>query len=160
MTAVGSSERFDHPLIRALLIAVGFAVLIRTRFVLARDLRGPVASIDTGGAARDGVSMDVGWLYARIQQLCLQRIESDLLRNPRYAIARLLALFPDAVSLQRAATDSIKVDDLARAADQRARLAALAAQDVAPRLTRARLARFIVETGGITYTRFLLEHGT
>ena len=154
------ASSFDHPLIRALLIAVGFAVLIRTRFVLARDLRGPVASNDTGGAARDGVSMDVGWLYARIQQLCLQRIESDLLRNPRYAIARLLALFPDAVSLQRAATDSIKVDDLARAADQRARLAALAAQDVAPRLTRARLARFIVETGGITYTRFLLEHGT
>ncbi len=154
------ASSFDHPLMRALLIAVGFAVLIRTRFVLARDLRGPVASNDTGGAARDGVSMDVGWLYARIQQLCLQRIDSDLLRSPRYAIARLLALFPDAVSLQRAAADSIKVDDLARAADQRARLAALAAQDVAPRLTRARLARFIVETGGITYTRFLLEHGT
>lgn len=153
------ASNFDHPLLRALAIAVGFAVLIRSRFVLARDLRAPTAANGAGTPAREGVSIDLGWLYARIQQLCFQRIQGDLLRIPRYATARVLEMFPDIVSLQRTAADSIASGDPAKSAERQARLDALAAEDVAPGIVRARLARFIAQTGGIAYTRFVLEHG-
>lgn len=153
------ASNFDHPLLRALAIAVGFAVLIRSRFVLARDLRAPTAANGAGTPAREGVSIDLGWLYARIQQLCFQRVQGDLLRIPRYATARVLEMFPDIVSLQRTAADSIASGDPAKSAERQARLDALAAEDVAPGIVRARLARFIAQTGGIAHTRFLLEHG-
>lgn len=153
------ASSFDHPLLRAVALAIGFAVLIRSRFVLARDLRAPTAANGAGTPAREGVSIDLGWLYARIQQLCFQRIQGDLLRIPRYATARVLEMFPDIVSLQRTAADSIASGDPAKSAERQARLDALAAEDVAPGIVRARLARFIAQTGGIAYTRFLLEHG-
>lgn len=153
------ASSFDHPLLRALAIAVGFAVLIRSRFVLARDLRAPAATNGAGTPAREGVSIDLGWLYARFQQLCSQRIEADLLGIPRYATARLLGIFPDMVSLQRAAADSIASGDPAKSSERQARLDALAAEDIGPGIVRARLARFIAQTGGVAHTRFLLEHG-
>jgi hypothetical protein len=138
----------EHPLIRAGLVAAAFAVLMRTRLVLARDLR--------GGAG--GVGLDFGWLYARFQSLCYQRIERDLLRDPHYAVERLLQLFPDSAALERVATNAILAEDPSRTATLQARLDAIGADDLGPSLRRARLARFIVQTGGLDHARFLIEY--
>ncbi|MEO8083281.1 MAG: hypothetical protein ABI780_05620 [Ardenticatenales bacterium] len=162
------------PLLRALAFALGFAVLIRTRFVLARRLpaagpdgAGTAAAIAIDGAGdaplaaapRDGISIDLGWPYARLQAMCRQRIDRDLLRDGRYATARLLALYPDSEHLLRLAADSITTRDPSEAADLNARLDAARSSELGPGVVRARIARFIVDTGGYENTLFQIEHG-
>lgn len=177
------SSAVDHPLLRVFGIAVGFAILIRTRFVLARDLhgdwgrgggdgsgggggsgngegRGEGRGGDRGGDHGGGVSLDFGWLYGRFQQLCRQRIERDLLRSRRYATWRLLALYPDTESLRRLAAHVIRAQAPSAAEDLPARFAAICAEDLPDGIIRARIAHFIAETGGRRHTAFLIEHST
>lgn len=160
------------PLLRALGFALGFAVLIRTRFVIARRL--PAAATDaaepastlpgtddvpSGAARRDGMRLDLGWPYARLQQVCAQRIDRDLLRDDRYATARLLAFASDTAALEHIALDSIRQRDPSEANALHEQLEAIRAEDAADGLVRARIALFAAATGGPEHTRFVLKHG-
>lgn len=149
-TVMSYSASVDHPLFRAFAVAAGFAVLMRSRLVLARDLR--------GRAGGEGVGLDFGWLYGRCQMLCYQRIDRDLLQRPYYATERLLELFPEYAALERVANYAIETRDPSEAAELRARLDAIRSDDLGPSILRARIARFIVQTAGLDHARFLIEH--
>lgn len=146
--AVAGLAHASHPVLWGLAIATSFIVLLRTRFVLARDLRG-----ETGG---EGVSLDVGWLYGHVQQAWHQRIEAELLSNPRYATEQLLARCPDAASLEVAARYTAQSPSAPP--DLQDRLTAARAADVSPGLQRAHVARLIAESLDPAALRFLFDH--
>ncbi len=145
------SSSVDHPLLRTFVIAVGFAVLLRTRFVIARDL--------TSKADGEGISVNFGWLYSRVQQVCRQQIEQELMSQRRYGIHRLLDLYSDQESLHRIAVHSIQVCAPDRVGELRQILDDMGAEDVPDTVRRARMAQFVADTAGRKYVGFLVEHG-
>jgi hypothetical protein len=139
-----------HPVAWSLAVAVGFTVLIRTRFVLARDLRGH----ETGA----GAALDVGWPYGRLQHVCREGIDADLLRRPDYAARRLAEACPDTDALIRIAERAIAAGDPGEVDRWRARLDGILAEDAAPPIARARLARLAVATSSCDEIRLLIEN--
>lgn len=154
------ASAYDHPLLRAFGVAAGFAIVIRTRFYLARDLGGGDGGDGGGerGSGGGGISVDFGWLYTRFQHLCRQRIDRDLLRDRRYAIHRLLELNPDTASLVRLAVHTTELRADADPDVLRERLDALQAEDLPEGIVRARIAGYIVDTAGLEHAAFLIEH--
>lgn len=137
-----------HPLAWSFAIALGFIVLMRTRFVFARDLSG----LET----REGVSIDTGWVYGRFQRVCRQRIDDDLMRRPLYAAERLLSACPDTSALVGIVEQAIAGQDPAGAEETRRHLDAILAEGAPLALARARLAQLVVESLGVDDVRILV----
>jgi hypothetical protein len=87
-------------LLVALLVGLGATIAMRTRLVLARSVR--------GNQFCDDLSIDVGMLYGRFQQVALERIEAHLLRRREELAEHLLSRYPDARLLRGVAEWSIR----------------------------------------------------
>lgn len=148
--AVAYSSGPDHPLLRTLAVAVGFALVIRTRFVIARELDDP-----TG---RKGIQVDFGWPYARLQELARQGMTRELLHNRRFAVHAILRQRRDWDGLARLADEAIRLSGSDQAARLDAELREIAATSGSDAVARARAAALVVDATDHEDLLFLLEH--
>jgi len=140
----------DHPLLRTLAAAIGFAIVIRTRFVIARDLDDP-------GGGR-GIQIDFGWPYARLQALARHGISRELLHDRGFAIHAVLLRCPDTASLERFAAEALRVAEPSDAARLDAELREIREGRPLDAITRARIAALVVEVTQLGDLEFLLAH--
>ncbi len=144
-------------IVTILSVGVGFQAIIRTRFVLAKQIGG------TGGG---DISLNLGWLYDQFQNLCKTQIDMELMRGRRTAVTELVNRFATLRELYRVAQYTIIARATLSPDEEKARLAELdklfdpkAPDDFA----RASMALMILENGGQAYVDLLLseaERGT
>ncbi len=139
-------------LLLALGVGLGLPALIRTRFTIARQIGGE-------GEGNE-VSVNLGWLYDQFQVLCKTQIDLDLMKGRRSAVNRLLARFPSLQELHGLAAYTIEARETLAPKEEQTRnrqLETLASQQAPTDIARARIALFILETGGQAYVDYLLE---
>jgi hypothetical protein len=122
-------------------IGVGFQVLIRTHFTLARQLGG------TGG-----VSFNFGWLYDQFQRLCKTQIDRELMNSRLVAVEGLLERFPSLAELYSVALYTITTRTTLTAEERQGKLAELEelfGSQAPAYFVRANLALSILENGGL-----------
>lgn len=139
----------QHPILRPIAIALAFAVLIRTRFVLARPL--------DEGSASALCSLDLGWPYGRIQRLCHQQVRATLAPDAAGDVAALRRCYPSAGELRRVGRWAIERDaPSGSAAALQTELEELLAQDVPERLALDQAAEFVVSRSSPATLRLAL----
>jgi hypothetical protein len=128
----------QHPILRPIAIALAFAILIRTRFVLARPLEQ-----DSGSRL---CSLDLGWPYGRCQQVCREQIRAWIGPDRRSDIAALRQRYPSSAELRRVGRWALERDSArAEAARLTAELDRLLAEDVPERLALDQAAGLILD---------------
>jgi cell division protein FtsW (lipid II flippase) len=128
----------EHPILRPIAIAVAFAVVIRTRFVLARPLDHDSAS--------GSCSLDLGWPYGRFQRLCREQVRGYIGPDRRSDVAALRRRYPSAGELRRVGRWALERDaEAEEAAPLSAELDRLLAQDVPERLALDQAAELVIE---------------
>ncbi len=156
---IAYATTYDHPLLRAFGIALAFAIMTRTRFVIARRLASSTELNGADGGA-EGILVDFGWPYRRFQALVDKQIEGELLMIREYATSRLLDTHSTLESLRHLAEHTIDVSSqtIDQTDDLTADLKRLLSDQLPESLVRARIARFIATTGGPDHVRFVLDH--
>jgi hypothetical protein len=132
-------------------VGVGFQAIIRTRFVLAKQI---------GGNGGSDISLNLGWLYDQFQNLCKTQMDMELMRGRRTAVTELVNRFGTLRELYRVAQYTIIARATLSPDEEKARLAELdklfdpkAPDDFA----RASMALMILENGGQAYVDLLLS---
>ncbi len=137
-------------LMEFLIVAFGFQGIIRTRFVLAKQV----------GSDKDGeVAINLGWLYDQFSNLARRQIDLELMNNRRTAVTRLLHYYPTLAELYDIALYTITARETLTQAEEQTKLAELEKliDPKAPeQFAKASIALIILENGGQTYVDLLL----
>ena len=137
-------------LMEFLIVAFGFQGIIRTRFVLAKQV----------GSDKDGeVAVNLGWLYDQFSNLARRQIDLELMNNRRTAVTRLLHYYPTLAELYDIALYTITARETLTQAEEQTKLAELEKliDPKAPeQFAKASIALIILENGGQTYVDLLL----
>lgn len=138
-------------LMEFLLVAFGFQGIIRTRFVLAKQV----------GTDNDGeVAVNIGWLYDQFSNLARRQIDLELMNNRRTAVTRLLQYYPTLAELYDIALYTITARETLTAAEEENKLAELEKliDPKAPEhFAKTTVALMILENGGQSYVNLLLD---
>jgi hypothetical protein len=140
-------------ILQVLAVGVGFQALIRTRFVLAKQIGGP----DKNDAE---VSLNLGWLYDQFQHLCRTQIDLELMNNRRTAVTRLLEFYPSLAELYDIAWYTIISRATLSPDEEKARqdeLQKLIDPKAPENFARTNIALMILENGGQAYVELLLD---
>jgi hypothetical protein len=137
-------------LMEFLIVAFGFQGIIRTRFVLAKQV----------GTDKDGeVAVNLGWLYDQFSNLARRQIDLELMNNRRTAVTRLLQYYPTLAELYDIALYTITARETLTPEEEQTKLAELEKliDPKAPeQFAKASIALMILENGGQTYVDLLL----
>ncbi|RMH01251.1 MAG: hypothetical protein D6706_02245 [Chloroflexi bacterium] len=136
-----------------IVVGIGFQSLIRTRFVLAKQIGGD-------GTGESEVSVNLGWLYDQFQNLCRTQIDLELMNKRRTAVTRLLEYYPTLAELYDIAWYTIIARATLTPEQEKARLEQLEKliDPKAPEnFARASIALMILENGGPPYVNLLLH---
>lgn len=139
--------------LQVIAVGVGFQALIRTRFVLAKQIGGD-------GNGQGEVSLNLGWLYDQFQNLCRTQIDLELMNNRRTAVTRLLEYYPSLTQLYDIAWYTIIARATLTPEEEKTRLAELEKliDPKAPeQFARSSIALMILENGGQAYVDLLLD---
>lgn len=139
--------------LQVIAVGVGFQALIRTRFVLAKQIGGD-------GNGQGEVSLNLGWLYDQFQNLCRTQIDLELMNNRRTAVTRLLEYYPSLTQLYDIAWYTIIARATLTPEEEKSRLAELEKliDPKAPeQFARSSIALMILENGGQAYVDLLLD---
>ncbi|HRQ37186.1 MAG TPA: hypothetical protein PLD25_04630 [Chloroflexota bacterium] len=138
-------------LMEFLIVAFGFQGIIRTRFVLAKQV----------GADKDGeVAINLGWLYDQFSNLARRQIDLELMNNRRTAVTRLLHYYPTLRELYDIALYTITARETLTAEEEQAKLDELEKliDPKAPEhFAKTSIALMILENGGQSYVNLLLD---
>jgi hypothetical protein len=138
--------------LQVLAVGVGFQAIIRTRFVLAKQM----SKGHNGGE----ISLNLGWLYDQFQNLCRTQIDLELMNNRRTAVTRLIQYYPSLAQLYDTAWYTIIARATLTKEEEEERLAELERlmDPKAPEsFARASIALMILENGGQAYVDLLLD---
>ena len=143
-------------ILQVVAVGVGFQALIRTRFVLAKQIGGP----NTNDAE---VSLNLGWLYDQFQHLCRTQIDLELMKGRRTAVTRLLQVYPSLTELYDIAWYTIISRATLTPDEEKARqdeLQKLIDPKAPENFARTNVALMILENGGPAYVDLLLDQAT
>jgi hypothetical protein len=133
-----------------LAVGLGFQAIIRTRFVLAKQV----------GANNDGeVAVNLGWLYDQFSNLARRQIDLELMNNRRTAVIRLIQYYPTLAELYDIALYTITAREtftLAEEEAKRAELEKLIDPKAPEQFAKTSVALMILENGGQAYVDLLL----
>ncbi len=133
-----------------LAVGLGFQAIIRTRFVLAKQV----------GAGNGGeVAVNLGWLYDQFSNLARRQIDLELMNNRRTAVIRLLEYYPTLAELYDIALYTITARETLTAEEEQNRLAEMEKliDPKAPEhFAKTSVALMILENGGQAYVDLLL----
>ncbi|RME01429.1 MAG: hypothetical protein D6816_12305 [Bacteroidetes bacterium] len=138
--------------LQVILVGLGFQSLIRTKFVLAKQ----IGSKDGSGE----ISVNIGWLYDQFQNLCRTQIDLELMNNRRTAVTDLLLHYPSLTELYDIAYYTI----IARATlspseeeERLSRLEKLIDPSAPENFAKTSIALLILENGGPGYVNLLMD---
>ncbi len=138
-------------LMEFLIVAFGFQGIIRTRFVLAKQV----------GSDKDGeVAVNLGWLYDQFSNLARRQIDLELMNNRRTAVTRLLQYYPTLAELYDIALYTITARETLTSEEEQEKLDALEKliDPKAPEhFAKTSIALMILENGGQSYVNLLLD---
>jgi hypothetical protein len=138
--------------LQVITVGLGFQSLIRTRFVLAKQI---------GADGREGeVAVNLGWLYDQFQQLARTQIDLELMNNRRTAVSHLLHYYPTLAELYDIALYTITARETLSPEEEAQKVAELQRfmDPKAPEhFAKSSLALAILENGGQTYVNLLLN---
>ncbi|GIK56822.1 MAG: hypothetical protein HND44_08210 [Chloroflexi bacterium] len=138
-------------LMEFLIVAFGFQGIIRTRFVLAKQV----------GSDKDGeVAINLGWLYDQFSNLARRQIDLELMNNRRTAVTRLLHYYPTLAELYDIALYTITARETLTAEEEQQKLGELEKliDPKAPEhFAKTSIALMILENGGQSYVNLLLD---
>lgn len=138
-------------LMEFLIVAFGFQGIIRTRFVLAKQV----------GSDKDGeVAINLGWLYDQFSNLSRRQIDLELMNNRRTAVTRLLQYYPTLAELYDIALYTITARETLTPEEEQEKLDALEKliDPKAPEhFAKTSIALMILENGGQSYVNLLLD---
>lgn len=138
-------------LMEFLIVAFGFQGIIRTRFVLAKQV----------GSDKDGeVAINLGWLYDQFSNLARRQIDLELMNNRRTAVTRLLHYYPTLRELYDIALYTITARETLTAEEEQQKLDELEKliDPKAPEhFAKTSIALMILENGGQSYVNLLLD---
>lgn len=141
-----------NPVLLVLSVGIGFQALIRTRFILAKQVG--------GSGDKDGeVSLNLGWLYDQFQHLCRTQIDLELMNRRRTAVTRMLEYYPTLRELYEVARYTITARSTLSPDEEQTLLAELEKliNPAAPeQFAKASIALIILENGGLAYVDLLL----
>ena len=132
-------------------VGVGFQAIIRTRFILAKQI---------GGDGDGEVSVNVGWLYDQFQNLCRNQIDLELMNKRRTAVTLLLSNYPALAELYDIAWYTVIARATLSPEEEKAKLDKLQTllDPKAPeQFARTSIALMILENGGQGYVDLLLS---
>lgn len=138
-------------LIEFLVVAFGFQGIIRTRFVLAKQV----------GSNADGeVAVNMGWLYDQFSNLARRQIDLELMNNRRTAVTQLIQYYPTLAELYDIALYTITARETftpAEEEERRAELEKLIDPKAPEQFAKTSVALMILENGGQAYVDLLLN---
>lgn len=140
-----------NELLQILSVGVGFQALIRTKFVLAKQV---------GGSGESEVSVNFGWLYDQFQNLARTQIDLELMNRRRTAVTRLTTYYPTIAELYDVAWYTITARSTLTPMEEEAKLRELEKllEPSAPEnYAKSSLALMILENGGAAYVELLLD---
>jgi hypothetical protein len=133
-----------------LAVGLGFQAIIRTRFVLAKQV----------GADNSGeVALNLGWLYDQFSNLARRQIDLELMNNRRTAVIRMIQYYPTLAELYDIALYTITAREtftLAEEEAKRAELEKLIDPKAPEKFAKTSVALMILENGGQAYVDLLL----
>lgn len=142
-----------NQVLQVILVGFGFQSLIRTRFVLAKQI-GPSANDDKD------IAVNVGWIYDQFQTLCRTQIDLELMSNRRTAVTELIQHYPSLTELYDIAYYTVIARATLTAEEEETRLNQLEKliDPSAPEnLAKVNTALLILENGGPGYVNLLLD---
>lgn len=138
-------------LMQILAVSFGFQAIIRTRFVLAKQV----------GAQGDGeVAVNLGWLYDQFSGLARRQIDLELMNNRRTAVTQLLEYYPTLAELYDIALYTITARETLTEKEEEDKLEELQRliDPKAPEhFAKTSVALTILENGGQAYVDLLLN---
>ncbi len=139
--------------LRVLGVGIGFQALIRTKFILAKQIGGE-------GNGSNEVSLNLGWLYDQFQNLCRTQIDLELMNKRRTAVTRLIEYHPTLGQLYDIAWYTIIARATLSPEEEKLKLGELEKliDPKAPEhFAKTSIALMILENGGKAYVDLLLN---
>ena len=137
--------------LQILTVGVGFQAVIRTKFVLAKQV---------GGSGNSEVSVNLGWLYDQFQNMARTQIDLELMNRRRTAVTRLTTYYSTLAELYDVAYYTITARATLTPAEEKAKLEEIEKllEPNAPEYyAKSSLALMILENGGGAYVELLLD---
>lgn len=138
-------------LMQILAVGIGFQAIIRTRFVLAKQV---------GAAGEDEVAVNLGWLYDQFSNLARRQIDLELMNNRRTAVTELIQYYPTLAELYDIALYTITARETLTPEEEEDKLEELQRliDPKAPEhFAKTSVALTILENGGQAYVNLLLN---
>jgi hypothetical protein len=138
-------------LLQIIAVGVGFQAIIRTRFVLAKQV---------GAAGDDEVAVNLGWLYDQFSNLARRQIDLELMNNRRTAVTELIQYYPTLAELYDIALYTISARETLTTEEEEKKLEELQRliDPKAPEhFAKTSVALTILENGGQAYVNLLLN---
>lgn len=137
--------------LQILAVGLGFQGIIRTRFVLAKQV----------GARGEGeVAVNLGWLYDQFSNLARRQIDLELMNNRRTAVTHLITYYPSLAELYDIALYTITARETLTDEEERSKreeLEKLIDPKAPEQFAKASVALLILENGGQAYVDLLLS---
>ena len=140
-----------NEMLQILAVGVGFQALIRTKFVLAKQV---------GGDGESEVSVNFGWLYDQFQNMARTQIDLELMNRRRTAVTRLTTYYPTLAELYDVAWYTITARATLSPTEEAAKLREiekLLEPNAPENYAKSSLALMILENGGEAYVELLLD---
>ncbi len=131
-------------------VSFGFQAIIRTRFVLAKQV----------GVKGDGeVAVNLGWLYDQFSNLARRQIDLELMNNRRTAVTQIIQYYPTLAELYDIALYTITARETLTPEEEdgkRSELEKLIDPKAPEEFAKTSVALTILENGGQAYVDLLL----